>query len=269
MAVNCLAKSKVIVGLAGLTAIEVKVGFVTVKVVEALLPSRLAVMRLLPTATGVARPLEPLAVLIVTTEGVAEIQVTEDVKFCVVLSEYIPVAENCLVRPRTTPGLVGLTEIDTRVALLTVKAVEALTVPDVAVIVLLPEVTAMAMPLEPAALLTVATERLDELQVTADVRLCDVLSEYIPVAMNCLLSPKPTIGLVGLTEMDTSVAPLTVKVVDPLTLPDKAEAEIVVLPCTTELANPLIPLALLIVATARLEELQVTESLIFCVVLSE
>lgn len=87
MAVNCLAKPKVIVGLAGLTAIEDKVGFVTVKVVDALLPSRLAVMRLLPTATGVAMPLEPLAVLMVATEGAAELQLTADVKFCVVLSE--------------------------------------------------------------------------------------------------------------------------------------------------------------------------------------
>jgi hypothetical protein len=45
-----------------------------------------AVMRLVPAATEVARPLEPAALLIVATEVVADAQVTEVVKFWVELS---------------------------------------------------------------------------------------------------------------------------------------------------------------------------------------
>ena len=48
---------------------------------------------------------------------------------------------------------------------------------DVAVMVVVPADTAVAFPLEPASLLIVATEAADELQVTAVVRSCVVLSE--------------------------------------------------------------------------------------------
>jgi hypothetical protein len=49
--------------------------------------------------------------------------------------------------------------------------------PDVAVIVVEPVAMAEANPFEPAALLIVAMPVLDELQVTAVVRSCVVLSE--------------------------------------------------------------------------------------------
>ena len=75
------------------------------------------------------------------------------------------------------------------------------------------------------------------------------------------------LGLVGVIAMDTSAAGVTVKVVDPEMLPDTAV--IVVDPVATEAANPLEPVALLIVATPVLVELQVTAVVRFCVVLSE
>jgi hypothetical protein len=59
----------------------------------------------------------------------------------------------------------------------TVREVVPETLPDVAVIVVVPEATPVASPLEPVALLTVATLVLDELQVTVVVRFCVVLSE--------------------------------------------------------------------------------------------
>ena len=65
-------------------------------------------------------------------------------------------------------------------------------------------------------------------------------------------------GRVGLTAMDSRVAPVTVNVVLPEKLPDVAV--IVVLPAATDVANPLKPAALLTVATPELEELQVTDS---------
>ena len=45
-----------------------------------------AVMRLVPAAAEVARPLEPAALLIIVTEVVADAQVTEVVTFWVELS---------------------------------------------------------------------------------------------------------------------------------------------------------------------------------------
>jgi len=65
----------------------------------------------------------------------------------------------------------------------------------------------------------------------------------------------------------TLLPPVTVSAVAPETLPDVAR--IVVDPATTAVARPLDPAALLIVATAVLEELQVTAAVRFCVELSE
>ncbi len=57
--------------------------------------------------------------------------------------------------------------------------------PDVALMVVVPAATPEAKPLEPAALLIVATAVVDELQVTDAVSTCVVPSEYVPVAANC------------------------------------------------------------------------------------
>jgi hypothetical protein len=63
-------------------AIDTSVGGVTVKVTgaEVVAPTA-AVMRLVPAATELARPLVPAALLIIATEVVADAQVTEVVKF--------------------------------------------------------------------------------------------------------------------------------------------------------------------------------------------
>ena len=75
------------------------------------------------------------------------------------------------------------------------------------------------------------------------------------------------LGLVGVIAMDTSVAEVTVRVVDPDMLPDVAV--IVVEPAAAEVANPLEPVVLLMAATAVLDEFQVTVVDRFCVVLLE
>ena len=59
----------------------------------------------------------------------------------------------------------------------TVKAAVPETLPDVAVIVVVPAVTAVARPFDPAALLIVATPVLEEFQVAEAVRFCVVPSE--------------------------------------------------------------------------------------------
>ena len=76
-------------------------------------------------------------------------------------------------------GLTGVTAIEFRTALVTVSVVFPVTsvAGSMAVIVVKPTATAVASPLEPAALLIVATGKDEELHVTSDVIICVVLSE--------------------------------------------------------------------------------------------
>jgi hypothetical protein len=60
----------------------------------------------------VANPLEPAALLMVVSVMSDELQVTDDVRFCVVPSEYVPVAINCRVVPIAMPGFVGVTAME-------------------------------------------------------------------------------------------------------------------------------------------------------------
>jgi hypothetical protein len=157
-------------GLAGVIAMDTSVAAVTVSVVDPDLPPNVAVIVVEPAVTDVARPLEPDALLMVATPAVNEFQVTDVVRFCVVPSEYVPVAVNCRVVPSTMLGLVGVIAMDTSVAAVTVSVVDPDVLPNVAVIVVEPTVTDVARPLEPAALLMVATPAVSEFQVTDVVR---------------------------------------------------------------------------------------------------
>jgi hypothetical protein len=150
---------------------------VTVSVaVPAMLPD-IAVIVVEPAATDVVKPLELAALLMAATAAVDEFQVTAVVKFCVVLSEKVPVAVNCWVVPIAILGLPGVIAMETSVAAVTVNVVDPDILPDVAVIVVEPAATDVVKPLELAALLMAATPVADEFQVTAVVRSCVVLSE--------------------------------------------------------------------------------------------
>ncbi len=155
---------------------------------------------------------------------------------------------NCCFAPWEIDGLDGVTAIDTSVAGVTVSVVEPDMLPDDALIVVVPAATVAAKP----ELFIVAMPVFDELQVTAVVRFCVVLSENVPVAANCLVVPLAMLGLDGVTAMDTSVAGVTVSVSDPDMLPDVAV--IVVEPAATATAMP----ELFIVAMPVFDELQVT-----------
>ena len=162
-----------------------RVATVTVSVVFPVFPvtgSMAVIVMGPPTVNAVASPLEPAALLMdAITEGFGVVvQVTDDVRFCVVASEYIPVAINCCVVPLAILGLTGVTPMDDRVAAVTVNVVLPEISPDVAVIVMgPPTVNAVASPLEPAALLMDATgEGFGVVvQVTDNVRSCVVASE--------------------------------------------------------------------------------------------
>ena len=87
-----------------------------------------------------------------------------------------PVALRAAVSPFGSVEFIGVTPIDTSVALVTVSAVLADRPPRAAVIVVEPGLRAVASPADPAALLTEAIAVPVELQVTALVRSCVELS---------------------------------------------------------------------------------------------
>jgi hypothetical protein len=157
----------------------------TVSVVDPEMLPDAAVIVVEPAATDVARPFEPAALLTVATPVLDELQVTAAVRFCVVLSENVPVAVNCCFVPLPMLGLVGVTARETRVAGFTVSVVDPEMLPDIAVIVVEPAATDVARPMEPVVLLIDAVLVSDELQRTAVVMSCVVLSAKVPVAINC------------------------------------------------------------------------------------
>ena len=208
-------------------------------------------MTVVPAATATARPL----LLIVATPVLDELQVTCVLISRLVPSEYVQVAVSCLVFPCPigTLALSGVTAMEDKVTAVTVRVVVSVTVPLVAVMVAVPAATAVTTPL----LLTVATDGLDEVQVTCVDISRLVPSEYEPVAAICWVLPAGTLGVSGVSDKEDNVALVTVRVAVPV-LPLKA-AVMVAVPAATPVARPL----LFIVATDVLDELQVT-----CVVIS-
>jgi hypothetical protein len=74
--------------------------------------------------------------------------------------------------------------------------------PEVAEMVAVPVATAVARPL----LLIVAADVGNEVQMTCVVISWLVPSEYVPVAVNCLVTPTGMLGLAGVTAIETSAA---------------------------------------------------------------
>ena len=124
--------------------------------------------------------------------------------------------------------------IEVSVAATTVSPVLPLTVPEVAVIVVVPlSVSAVS---NPPGEVIVAVVVFDELQVTVEVRFCVDPSLYVPVAVNCVRVPSGTEAFAGVTAIESSVAAVTFSValpVMPLTV-----AVIVVVHGVKALANP-------------------------------
>jgi hypothetical protein len=85
----------------------------------------------------------------------------------------------------------------------------------------------------------------------------------VPVAVNCWLVPSASAGVAGVMANETRAAEVTVSVVDPVT--DPTLAEMFAVPCSTLLATPCPPEALLIVATPGVSEIHCTVPVMFCV----
>ena len=104
-----LLSSTLTEGLVGTTVIDVSGAGVTVRVAVGLvIPPRLAVMAVVPTARAEARPFA----LIRATAGDPDAQVTKEVSSSVVPSASVPVAVNCSVVPFMIEGFAGVTSIE-------------------------------------------------------------------------------------------------------------------------------------------------------------
>jgi hypothetical protein len=139
---------------------------------------------------------------------------------------------NCSVVPGAIEDVAGVTAIDTSVAAVAVSVADPVTEPDVAVIVADPCATLVASPV----VVMVATAGVLELHCTEPVMFWVVPSLNAPVAVNCCVIPSGRVGIAGVTAIETSVAVVTVTVVEPPTEP--AVAVTLVLPTATLLATP-------------------------------
>jgi hypothetical protein len=169
VAVNWSVSPLGTLGFAGVTAMDSRTAAPTVNTVEPVIPPSVALMVEVPVDNPVASP--PL--VIVATEVVADAHITWLVRSCVELSEKVPVAVNWSVVPTGILGLAGVTAIDCKTAAVTVRTVEPLIPPSVALILEVPVATAVARP----PLVMVATDVVADAQVTWLVRFWVELSE--------------------------------------------------------------------------------------------
>ncbi len=153
----------------GVTVIDSSSAGVMVSIVVPDMLPDVAVIVVEPTSTDVARP---WVLVIVETRVSEELQTTDDVISCVVLSEKVPMAANCWVFPRTMLGFTGVTVIDVITAGVTVSVAVGLDVTpeNTAEMAVDPSPTEVASPFEPRALLMVATAAFEDDQVAHVVR---------------------------------------------------------------------------------------------------
>lgn len=267
VAVNCRVAPFAIDGLDGVTVIDTSVAAVTVNVVFPDTALNDAVIVAAPADIALARPLDPLTLLMVVILVSDELHVACVVKSWVDASENVPVAVNCLCVPLGLDGLDGVTLMDTNVAGVTVRPVVPDIIPNEAVIVVVPTANELARPALPTALLIVAFAVSEELHATSAVKSCVVVSENVPVAMNCCFVPRAMDEFAGAISIDSNVAAVMVSTVLEEIRPDVAV--IVVVPTATEVTNPFDPLPLPMVAMLVSDELHVMAVVKSCVELSE
>lgn len=132
-----------------MTAIDASDAAETVKTLVPVMPANVAEIVDVPGKPAVARPFEPLALLMEATPSVFELQVTAVDRSRVEVSEYVPVAVNCCVKPRATVGVVGEIAIELKLTAGTVTVTVAVSPPKVPTTVAVPEATPVMMPRPP------------------------------------------------------------------------------------------------------------------------
>jgi len=119
-----------------------------------------------------------------------------------------------------------------RTAVVTVRAAEPDTVPEVAVIVAAPALTPLARPVAS----TVANFVALELQATLSVMSVELPSEKMPFAAKACVWPVAIEAVAGVTTIDCNCVAVTVAKAEPVV--DPSVAVIVELPAETPLTSP-------------------------------
>jgi len=128
-----------------------------------------------------------------------------------------------------------------------------LTVPNVALMVVVPSPVGVAIPVASI----IATSISDDVHVTCPIRFSVVPSLNVPVALNCSVAPKAIAGLEGVIVIKLRVASVTVTCAT-ATSPENA-AVMVVVPGASPVTTPAAVEPLPTVAAAVFEEVHVTE----------
>jgi hypothetical protein len=162
-ACNASVEPKASPALAGVTAIDESVAELTFRGADPLTPPKAAEIVGEPTATAVATPTLPDALLMVANAVLLLFHTTSAVMFCVLASLKTPMAVKGCVVSGAIVTLEGPTTIEEMVAVVTTSVAVPLTEPRVAVMVVIPFPTACARP-GPVAI--VATAVFDEAHVT-------------------------------------------------------------------------------------------------------
>jgi hypothetical protein len=264
VAVNCTPPAVTeTVWLDGDTLIDTSADEVTVTAVELdVIPEKLAETVAVPVARALARPFVSAALLTDRTWALDEVQVADAVTSCVVPSEKVPVAVNCCDCPTAMLEFAGVTDRETRVAGSTVntaafEVMRMMSTKD-AVMTVLPGLADSARPGDADPEPMAATVGVDELHNTEDVRSCVNPPTSPPVAVYCCVVPSAMVAVSGVTVMDVTATDVSTAV--PEMLPNDAVMVVVPLIEGNAFAIP----ALVTLATAGFEEVQVIEEVRFC-----
>jgi len=161
VAVNCLLASSGMVELTGAIASETRIALVTVTEAVPEIEPELAVTVDVPAPIAVPSPVE----LTVRTLFALDDHWT-DVSTCVLPSSNVPVAVNCCSVPIASEDVDGEIEMEVRCAATTVRDVESVRDPTVAMMVVVPAANVEASPV----LSMVETAVEEELHMTPLVR---------------------------------------------------------------------------------------------------
>lgn len=202
----------------GVTTSEARFAALTFSDVLALVAPDVAVIVTVPRFKAVARPLVVIEAMFVPEE----VHVTMLVMSWVVPSENDPVAVYCCKTPRGTERFTGVTLMEFKVALVTVRAAIATMAPDVAVIVDEPATNAFANPLVGTVSLMVATVVEEDVQVTLLVTSLMLPSVNVPVAVKGFVVVGAMEAVNGFTTIEVKVGAVTVSAADPLMEPEVA-----------------------------------------------
>jgi hypothetical protein len=151
---------------------------------------------------------------------------------------------------------------DCNAAAVTVSVTPGLvTLPDAAVMLVVPAATPVAVPVPVPVIVAAAV--FDDAHTTPVVNAAVVPLLYVPVAVYCCVSPAAMLAVGGVTVIDCSTAAVTVSVTPALVNPPDA-AVMLVVPAATPVAVP-VPVPV-IVAAAVFDDAHTTPVVNVCVV---